>query len=170
MASRLERAVHKYQPSASVFHNGGHMPKGNARINAAQSHYELESLPTGGWGYDHFPLSALWAAAGDKEYLGMTGKFHTSWGEFGGYKHPNALLYEVLLSAALGAKCSVFVDPFPNKAFEATVTEINQQAEYNPRMSLTQSERANMVFWIKVSIKDTEGVIKPGMPADVTIL
>ena len=106
-ASRLERAVHKYQPSASVFHNGGHMPKGNARINAAQSHYELESLPTGGWGYDHFPLSALWAAAGDKEYLGMTGKFHTSWGEFGGYKHPNALLYEVLLSAALGAKCSV---------------------------------------------------------------
>ena len=70
----------------------------------------------------------------------------------------------------LGAKCSVFVDPFPNKAFEATVTEINDQAEYNPRMSLTQSERANMVFWIKVSIKDTEGVIKPGMPADVTIL
>ena len=70
----------------------------------------------------------------------------------------------------LGAKCSVFVDPFPNRAFEATVTEINQQAEYNPRMSLTQSERANMVFWIKVSIKDAEGVIKPGMPADVTIL
>lgn len=70
----------------------------------------------------------------------------------------------------LGAKCSVSVDPFPNKSFEATVTEISQQAEYNPRMSLTQSERANMVFWIKVSIKNTEGVIKPGMPADVTIL
>lgn len=106
-AARLEKAVHRYQPEASVFHNGGHMPKGNARINAVQSHYELESLPTGGWGYDHFPLSALWAAAGDKEYLGMTGKFHTSWGEFGGYKHPNALLYEVALSAAMGAKCSI---------------------------------------------------------------
>ena len=70
----------------------------------------------------------------------------------------------------LGAKCSVYVDPFPKRAFEATVTEVNQQAEYNPRMSLTQNERANMVFWIKISIKDTEGVIKPGMPADVTIL
>ncbi len=70
----------------------------------------------------------------------------------------------------LGAKCNVYVDPFPKRAFEATVTEVNQQAEYNPRMSLTQNERANMVFWIKVSIKDTEGVIKPGMPADVTIL
>ena len=62
------------------------------------------------------------------------------------------------------------MDPFPKRAFEATVTEVNQQAEYNPRMSLTQNERANMVFWIKISIKDTEGVIKPGMPADVTIL
>ena len=70
----------------------------------------------------------------------------------------------------LGAKCSVYVDPFPKRAFEATVTEVNQQAEYNPRMSLTQNERANMVFWIKISINDTEGVIKPGMPADVTIL
>ena len=106
-AARMAEAVHKYQPSAAIFHNGGHIPKGNVRINAVQSHYELESLPTGGWGYDHFPLSALWAAAKDKEYLGMTGKFHTSWGEFGGYKHPNALLYETLLSAALGAKCSI---------------------------------------------------------------
>ncbi len=70
----------------------------------------------------------------------------------------------------LGAKCNVYGDPFPKRAFEATVTEVNQQAEYNPRMSLTQNERANMVFWIKISIKDTEGVIKPGMPADVTIL
>ena len=40
-------------------------------------------------------------------YLGMTGKFHFSWGEFGGFKHPNALRYEVALSLALGAKCSV---------------------------------------------------------------
>ncbi len=36
----------------------------------------------------------------------MTGKFHKTWGEFGGYKHPNALRYEVALSAANGAKCS----------------------------------------------------------------
>ncbi len=70
----------------------------------------------------------------------------------------------------LGQRCSVFVDPFPKKAFDAVVTEVNQQAEFNPRMSLTQDERANMVFWIKVSIKNPEGVVKPGMPADVTLL
>ena len=70
----------------------------------------------------------------------------------------------------LGSKCSVRIDAFPDREFEATVSEINQQAEYNPRMSLTQKERDNMVFWIKVRIKNPDGVIKPGMPADVTVL
>lgn len=37
----------------------------------------------------------------------MTGKFHLSWGEFGGFKHPNALRYEAALSLANGAGCSV---------------------------------------------------------------
>ena len=41
------------------------------------------------------------------EFLGMTGKFHTSWGEFGGFKHPNALIYETGLSIACGACCSI---------------------------------------------------------------
>ena len=37
----------------------------------------------------------------------MTGKFHHSWGEFGGFKHPNALIYETALSVANGAGCSI---------------------------------------------------------------
>lgn len=70
----------------------------------------------------------------------------------------------------LGSECRVRIDAFPDREFEASVSEVNQQAEYNPRMSLTQKERENMVFWIKVRIKNAEGVIKPGMPADVTVL
>jgi len=37
----------------------------------------------------------------------MTGKFHTMWGEFGGYKHPNALSYECSLMLAYCAGCSI---------------------------------------------------------------
>ena len=70
----------------------------------------------------------------------------------------------------LGQECEIHVDPFKEKRFKGKVVEINQQAEYNPRMSLTQDQRANMVFWIKISIDNSECVIKPGMPADVTIL
>lgn len=69
----------------------------------------------------------------------------------------------------LGGEADVKVDAYPDKIFKAEVTEVNQKAEYNPRLSLTQSERANMVFWIKVSVHDEEGILKPGMPADVVL-
>ncbi len=101
-------AVRKHSATATIFHNGGHIPKGDYRYIDANTHLELESLPTGGWGYDHFPLSAAYVrTVKDKEFLGMTGKFHHSWGEFGGYKHPNALIYETALSVANGAGCSI---------------------------------------------------------------
>ncbi len=101
-------AVRKHSDTATIFHNSGHVPKGDYRYIDSNTHLELESLPTGGWGYDHFPLSAAYVRTlSDTDYLGMTGKFHHSWGEFGGYKHPNALIYETSLSVANGAGCSI---------------------------------------------------------------
>lgn len=104
---RTAEAVRKYSDDATIFHNGSHITRGRRNLAYYNTHLELESLPTGGWGYDHFPLSAAYARTLDRDFLGMTGKFHKSWGEFGGYKHPNALRYEAALSMALGAKCSI---------------------------------------------------------------
>lgn len=102
------KAVRKYSDTATIFHNAGHIAKGDYRYIDSNTHLELESLPTGGWGYDHFPLSAAYTrTVKNMEFLGMTGKFHHSWGEFGGYKHPNALIYETALSVANGAGCSI---------------------------------------------------------------
>lgn len=103
----MRAAVDKYKPGLPLFHNGGHITRGRRDLAFVNTHLELESLPTGGWGYDHFPLSARYSQALGLEFLGMTGKFHKSWGEFGGYKHPNALRYEVALSIANGAHCSI---------------------------------------------------------------
>lgn len=104
---RVREAIDRVRPGLPVFHNGGHLVRGRRDLARMSTHLELESLPTGGWGYDHFPLSARYAATLGMDYLGMTGKFHLSWGEFGGYKHPNALRYEAALSLAMGAKVSV---------------------------------------------------------------
>lgn len=104
---RCNEAVNRIKPGLPVFHNGGHIRRGRRDLAHMNTHLELESLPTGGWGYDHFPLSARYAQTLGLDYLGMTGKFHTSWGEFGGYKHPNALRYETALSLANGARCSI---------------------------------------------------------------
>lgn len=101
-------AVRKHSDTATIFHNGGHIHKGNYDFIECNTHLELESLPTAGWGYDHFPLSAAYVRSlKNTEFLGMTGKFHQGWGEFGGYKHPNALIYETALSVANGAGCSI---------------------------------------------------------------
>ncbi|QJD85469.1 alpha-amylase family protein [Cohnella herbarum] len=104
---RIKEAVHAIKPGMGIFHNAGHISQGRRDLAAMNSHLELESLPTGGWGYDHFPLSARYAQLLGMDFLGMTGKFHTFWGEFGGYKHPNALRYETALSLANGARCSI---------------------------------------------------------------
>lgn len=103
----VKEAVESVKPGLPIFHNGGHIRRGRRDLAHMNTHLELESLPTGGWGYDHFPLSARYAQTLGVDFLGMTGKFHTTWGEFGGYKHPNALRYEAALSIANGARCSI---------------------------------------------------------------
>lgn len=104
---RATAAVRSVRADTPVFHNGGHIPVGAHRFNFFNSHFELESLPTGGYGYDHFPFSARYAITQPRDFLGMTGKFHGAWGEFGGFKRPAALRYECAAMLANGAKCSV---------------------------------------------------------------
>lgn len=94
-------------PGLRIFYNCGHIHKQGPQRFANYTHLELESLPTGGWGYDHFPSSARYAATLGLDFVAHTGKFHTSWGEFGGFKHPDALEFEAAQMVALGSKCLV---------------------------------------------------------------
>jgi HlyD family secretion protein len=61
----------------------------------------------------------------------------------------------------------VRVDSFPERIFPGFVSEIAQEAEFTPRMSLHPDERANLVFRVKVSVPNEDGALKSGMPADV---
>ena len=69
----------------------------------------------------------------------------------------------------VGQAVDVRVDSFPDKIFKGKIKEISQNAEYTPRQSITKRERANMVFAVKVKLDNSEGIFKPGMPADVII-
>ena len=106
--TRIRDAVQKHNPKMPLFFNSGHMRRGlRKHYSDYYTHLELESLPTAGWGYEHFPLSARYVDALGIPFLGMTGKFHTHWGEVGGYKKPEALVYEVGAMLAHGARCSI---------------------------------------------------------------
>ena len=105
--SEMTAALKPDFPDLRIFYNCGHIHKMGPDRFAPYSHLELESLPTGGWGYDHFPSPARYAVPLGFDVVSHTGKFHTSWGEFGGFKHPDALTYESAQMVALGSKCLV---------------------------------------------------------------
>ncbi len=57
-----------------------------------------------------------------------------------------------------------------NRAYPGRVIEIATRAEFTPRAALTEEERANIVFGVKVAIDAQNGGLKPGLPADARIL
>ncbi len=69
----------------------------------------------------------------------------------------------------LGQKAKVTVSGSP-EAFTGTVTYIASRGEYTPKMIQTKKERTNVVFAVKVSVQNRDGILKPGMPADVVFV
>ncbi|MBE6375255.1 MAG: hypothetical protein E7050_02210 [Lentisphaerae bacterium] len=125
---RTTKTVHDIDPNMRLFHNGGNIPMGDTEILPYFTHLEAESLPTGGWGYDHFPMSAAYCRNLGYDFIGMTGKFHTTWGEFGGFKHPNALRYECSAMLAYGSGCSIGDQLHPSGILDESTCELIGQA------------------------------------------
>jgi len=103
----LTAFIRTLDKDCSIFYNGGHVGPELRPSVSTYTHFELESLPSGGWGYLHFPISMRYARTLGKDCMGMTGRFHTSWGDFHSLKNPAALQFECFQMLALGAKCSV---------------------------------------------------------------
>ena len=68
-----------------------------------------------------------------------------------------------------GQDVRVRVDGYPDTAFAGRVSEIAPRAEFTPRAALTERERADLVFAIKVAIASEGGRLKAGMPVRVEI-
>ncbi len=89
---------------AVVYYNGTTMIHARQTLWAHNTEQDLEDLPTTWGGYDKFPLRARYFARQDRPMVAMSGKFHTSWGEFGGFKHPDAIRFEAAAMIAFGAR------------------------------------------------------------------
>ena len=109
----------------NVFYNGSHIGPNDKNSLPFYSHLELESLPSGGWGYDHFPITARYARNLGKEFLGMTGKFHTYWGDFHSLKNKAAMEFEVFNMFAQGAQgCSIGDQLHPDGALSKAAYDL----------------------------------------------
>jgi HlyD family secretion protein len=49
------------------------------------------------------------------------------------------------------------------------VASIATRAEFTPRVALTERERADLQFAVKVVFDDTTGTLKAGLPITVTL-
>ena len=130
MMKRLTGIVHEYAKDAPVFYNGG-ADMNRTEYHPYQTHFEMEDLPTAWGGYDLMPLRAKFFERYGKHFLGMTGKFHHAWGEFGGFKNAEALRYECADMQSVGASISVGDHLHPSGDIdESTYAVIGHAFEY----------------------------------------
>ena len=69
----------------------------------------------------------------------------------------------------IGQQASVVVDAYPKKRFSGILRYIASEAEFTPKNVQTFEERIKLVYEAKVYLSNEEGILKPGMPADITL-
>lgn len=124
---RTTNVIRAKLPEAGIFYNsrwGLHF------IDEAEyySQVEIESLPTGGWGYAFYPFWSRYGRSFGKPMLGMTGRFHKMWADWGGLKHPDALKFECGGILATGGAVSIGDQLHPRGRLNEAVYDVIGQA------------------------------------------
>jgi HlyD family secretion protein len=70
----------------------------------------------------------------------------------------------------IGQPARVFLDSHPERPIEAFVSRVDSVATFTPENTYFREDRVKQVVGVKVTLEDTSGFAKPGMPADGEIL
>ena len=75
---------------------------------------------------------------------------------------------DLLTNVKIGQKVKVYADQGDKgrKEYEGTVSWISSEAEFTPKTIQTRNERSNLVYAVKIDVKN-DGIIKRGMYGDV---
>jgi hypothetical protein len=103
MTRRIAEAARALKPDLLLYFNG--IPYEDQEPYC--SYYEFECLPTGGWGYESFPAVSRYLRTLGKPVLNMTGRFHRSWGDFGGIRTEASLEFDCLQGIANGMRPTI---------------------------------------------------------------
>ena len=103
MAQKLCDAARQINPELLLYCNG---------IDYEAQHemgtyLEFECLPTGGWGYETLPVGARYLRTLGKPVLNMSGRFHKSWGDFGGIRTEPSLEYDLVYGLANAMRTTI---------------------------------------------------------------
>jgi hypothetical protein len=157
----LTAFIRKLDKNCTIFYNSGHVGPHIKETVPYNSHLELESLPSGGWGYMHFPLTVRYARNLGKDLMGMTGKFHTSWGDFHSLKNKAALEFETSMMLSMNAKCSVGDQLHPSGILDKATYDLIGYAYKKVAEKEPWCEGAKAVT--EIGVLTTEEFAAPGM-------
>lgn len=88
----------------------------------------------------------------------------------GGVGTPWARVYidqRLLPRLAIGDTVTAVLDAFPERRFAGRIVALNDRAEFTPRVALTEDERADLLFGVKVDLVDRDNMLKAGLPVSV---
>jgi HlyD family secretion protein len=59
------------------------------------------------------------------------------------------------------------LDDLPGRRFAGRIVSLATKAEFTPRVALTEDERGDLLFAVRVELDDSTGTLKPGLPITV---
>lgn len=68
-----------------------------------------------------------------------------------------------------GQEVTATLDGFPDRPVTGVVRAVATQAEYTPRVALTERERADLLFAVRAEFRDTTQFLKAGLPVTVRL-
>jgi len=164
----IREIIQKRKPDASLFFNWSthyySMDTYKYRFFDHNTKMDLEDLPTTWGGYDKFPVRAKYFTNFGKPIVAMSGKFHKSWGEFGGFKNKDAIWYEAAAMVSFGAAVNFGDQLHPSGEMEiATYENIGYAYDYIKRIEaygVGASQKASLGLWLSGSDNGNSGTTK----------
>jgi HlyD family secretion protein len=69
----------------------------------------------------------------------------------------------------VGDRAVAKLDDLPDREFPGRIVSLATKAEFTPRVALTENERADLLFAVRVELDDSSGMLKPGLPVTVRV-
>jgi HlyD family secretion protein len=77
--------------------------------------------------------------------------------------------HDIISKLSVGMEVDGILPEMNNRVFPGRITVINEEAEFTPKNVQTQSERTRLVFGVKVTFKNPDRLLKPGMTIEAKL-
>ena len=86
------------------------------------------------------------------------------------FSYPFPIFASEDLTVSLNGAAQIALSGYAGKTFPGRIVWIADKAEFTPKNVQTREARSDLVYAVKVAVDNPDGILKIGMPADVTLL